>query len=101
MITTNKKPIVANKDGYYPINLFYYVEDEKGYWAKGVTIQEALSKIKKLSRKTPKKYFLNIFAVTNPNANVEDVIKEVEVYDRNISWQTENSQLIKLGIQIG
>lgn len=101
MITTRKQPIVADEGGYYPIDLFYYVEDEKGYWAKGVTIQEALSKIKKLSRKTPKKYFLNIFAITNPNVSVEDAIKEVEVRDTAISWQTNNTQLIKFGIQIG
>jgi hypothetical protein len=101
MITQIKQPIVANKDGYYPIDLFYYVEDEKGYWAKGVTIEEALAKIKKLSRRTPKKYFLNIFAVTNPNVNVEDAIKEVRVYNRAVSWQTDSTQLIKLGIEIG
>ena len=101
MKTTIKQPIVANKDGYYPIDLFYYVEDERGNWAKGVTIQDALSKIKNLTRKTPKKYSLTIFAVTNPDVNVEDAIKEVEVRDRSITWQTQSSQLIKLGIQIG
>lgn len=101
METTIKQPIVANENGYYPIDLFYYVEDERGYWAKGVTIQEALGKIKKLTRKTPKKYSLTIFAVTNPDVKVEDAIKEVEVYDRGITWQTPSSQLIKLAIQIG
>lgn len=101
METTIKQPIVANENGYYPIDLFYYVEDERGYWAKGVSIQEALGKIKKLTRKTPKKYFLTIFAVTNPDVKVEDAIKEVEVYDRSITWQTQSSQLIKLAIQIG
>jgi hypothetical protein len=101
METTIKQPIVANENGYYPIDLFYYVEDERGNWAKGVTIQDALGKIKKLTRKTPKKYALTIFAVTNPNVDVEDAIKEVEVHDRAISWKTPSTQLIKLGIQIG
>ena len=101
MKTRIKQPIVANENGYYPIDLFYYIEDERGNWAKGVTIQDALGKVKKIARKTPKKYALTIFAVTNPNVDVEDAIKEVEVYANGISYQTENTQLIKNSILIG
>lgn len=101
METTMKQPIVANENGYYPLELFYYVEDEKGYWAKGVTIQEALAKIKKLTRKTPKKYALTTFVVTNPKVFIEDAIKEVEVYHNGISYQTENTQLIANSTLIG
>jgi hypothetical protein len=39
--------------------------------------------------------------VTNPNVDVEDAIKEVEVYANGISYQTENTQLIKNSILIG
>ena len=91
METTIKQPIVANEKGYYPLELFFLVEDNESYWATGKTIEEAQERIKKAKKRKSSKYFVNIFTITNPNISVEDAIKEI-LSDGRIMWQTKNTQ---------
>lgn len=86
-----KQPILADKDGNYPLELFFLVQDNDSYWATGKTIEEAQERIKKAKKKKSSKYFVSIFTTTTPNISYEDALTEI-LSNGRIMWQTENTQ---------
>ena len=93
LVQEHKKPIVANENGYYPLNVFFVIQDKKGNWAKGKTIIEAKQNLKKYA-KTTKFSWLTIFLVTNKEMDIDEAMKEIEVSILNITYQSLNTQII-------
>lgn len=87
-------PIVANERGYYPIRVFYYLVDADGYWAKGESVGECNDIIKKMKHKKPRIYDIWVYAVTNPDIELSDAVKELKVIDGNAPIKTANTQFI-------
>lgn len=93
-IETTHLPIIANERGYYPIRVFYYLVDHDGYWSKGESVDECRDIIKKLKRKKPRIYDIWVYAVTNPDIELSEAVKEVRVMDGTASIKTANTQYI-------
>ena len=97
METTIEKthlPIIANERGYYPIRVFYYVVDPEGYWAKDESVDECITNISKMKGKKPKVYDIWVYAVTNPDIELSEAVKELIVMNGTASNKTANAQYI-------
>jgi hypothetical protein len=93
LVKQHKLPIVANENGYYPLNVFFVIQDKKGNWAKGKTIIEAKQNLKKYA-KTTKFSWLTIFLVTNNEVSIDEAMAEVSVSILNITYQSINTQIV-------
>lgn len=93
IVEKHKLPIVANENGYYPLNVFFVIQDKKGNWAKGKTIIEAKQNLKKYA-KTTKFSWLTIFLVTNSDVSLDEAMAEVQVSLMNITYQSINTQIV-------
>lgn len=97
METTIEKthlPIIANERGYYPIRVFYYVVDPEGYWARGESVDECTANISKMKGKKLRTYSIWVYAVTNPDIELSEAVKELRVANGTASIKTANAQYI-------